>query len=48
VILTWIFIGIALYQHLSIYLIGAAPALLFAIDKCMLSVPLRAIRLPGG
>jgi hypothetical protein len=45
VVLSWIFIGVALYQRMSIYLIGSIPALFFAVDKCMLSKPLEAITL---
>ncbi|MDR0780700.1 MAG: hypothetical protein LBF16_08405 [Pseudomonadales bacterium] len=45
VVLTWIFIGAALYQRMAIYLIGTIPALFFAVDKCMLSAPLVAISL---
>jgi hypothetical protein len=46
VILSWLFIGIALYQRMSIYLLGSIPALFLAVDKCMLNAPLRAITLP--
>ncbi|MDR2213819.1 MAG: hypothetical protein LBE21_09380 [Pseudomonadales bacterium] len=45
-LLTWVFIGIALYQRMAIYLLGSVPALLFAVDKFMLAPPLRAIVLP--
>jgi hypothetical protein len=41
VILTWIFIGVAIWQGMSIYLIGTIPALLLAVDKCMLNAPMR-------
>ncbi len=40
VILTWIFIGIALYEQMAIYMIGTIPALLLAIDKHMLRAQL--------
>jgi hypothetical protein len=45
VVLSWVFIGIALYQRRSIYLLGSIPALFLAVDKCMLAAPLRAIDL---
>lgn len=40
--LTWVFIGVALWQGMSIYLIGTIPALLLAVDKFMLKAPMRA------
>jgi hypothetical protein len=40
VVLSWLFIGIALYQGLWIYLFGTIPALLFAVDKFLLNAPL--------
>lgn len=40
VVLSWLFIGIALYQHMSIYLIGTFPALILAVDKFLLNAPL--------
>jgi hypothetical protein len=43
VLLSWLFIGIAIYQHMSIYLIGTVPALLLAVDKYLLNAPLRAV-----
>jgi hypothetical protein len=42
VLLTWLFIGIALFQGMSIYLIGTVPALLLAVDKYLLHAPLVA------
>lgn len=42
VLLTWGFIGVALWQGMSIYLIGTVPAFFFAMDKWMLSAPMRA------
>jgi hypothetical protein len=42
VLLTWVFIGVALWQSMSIYLIGTVPAFFFAMDKWMLSAPMRA------
>ena len=39
--LTWVFIGVALWQGMSIYLIGTIPALLLAVDKFMLKAPMR-------
>jgi len=42
IIITWVFIGVALYQQMSIYLIGTIPALILSIDKCMLNAPMRA------
>jgi hypothetical protein len=42
IMLTWVFIGVALWQGMSIYLIGTVPALFLAIDKFMLSAPMRA------
>lgn len=41
IILTWIFIGLALYQQMSIYLIGTIPSFILAIDKGMLNAPMR-------
>jgi len=43
VIFSWMFIGIALYQNLWIYLIGTIPALLLAVDKFILTAPLRPL-----
>jgi hypothetical protein len=43
VVLSWLFIGIALYQNLWIYLFGTIPALLFAVDKFLLNAPLQRI-----
>ena len=40
VVLTWLFIGIALFQGLWFYLAGTIPAMLFAIDRFLLSAPL--------
>ena len=40
VLLTWVFIGLAMFQHLSIYLIGTVPALVFAVDRYLLKAPL--------
>jgi hypothetical protein len=45
VVLSWVFIGVALYQRMSIYLLGSIPALFFAVDKCMMSAPLWPIDL---
>ncbi len=44
VVLTWVFIGVALYEQKSIYLIGTIPALFLAIDKCMLRAPMQCVR----
>lgn len=43
VVLTWIFIGIAIFQQTPIYLIGTFPALVFAIDKYILRAPLEGV-----
>ncbi len=43
VLLTWVFIGVALFQQMSIYLIGTVPALLLAVDKYMLRASLQAM-----
>ncbi len=43
VLLSWLFIGVALFQSMSIYLIGTAPALLLAVDKYLLNAPLSAV-----
>lgn len=40
IIITWVFIGIALWQTMAIYLIGTVPALLLGVDKCMLAAPM--------
>lgn len=40
--LTWVFIGIALFERMSIYLVGTIPALVFAIDKYLLKAPLQS------
>lgn len=42
IILTWIFIGVAIWQGMSIYLIGTIPAFVLAVDKFMLKAPMRA------
>jgi hypothetical protein len=41
IMLTWVFIGVALFLQKSFYLIGTIPALVFAVDKCMLTAPMR-------
>ncbi len=43
VIFSWIFIGVALYQDVWIYLVGTIPALFLAVDKFILSAPLRPL-----
>jgi uncharacterized protein (DUF983 family) len=43
VVFSWVFIGIALYQNVWIYLIGTIPALFFAVDKFILSAPMRPL-----
>jgi hypothetical protein len=43
VVLSWIFIGIAMYERMPLYLLGTIPALLFAVDKFIMSAPLRRI-----
>lgn len=43
VLLTWLFIGIALFQGFWIYLAGTIPAMLFAVDKYLLNAPLQPI-----
>lgn len=43
VMLTWVFIGVALLLEKSIYLVGTIPAFLLAVDKCMLKAPLRSV-----
>lgn len=40
VVLTWLFIGIALYQRFWLSLLGTVPALFFAVDKYLLGAPL--------
>jgi hypothetical protein len=40
VCLTWIFIGIAIFQQMPMYLIGTFPAMLLAVDNYMLRAPL--------
>lgn len=40
VLLSWLFIGVALYQELWLYLLGSVPALVFAVDKYLLNAPL--------
>ena len=42
-ILTWIFIGVALYEQMAIYMIGTIPALLLAVDKHMLRAQLHRL-----
>lgn len=44
VLLTWLFIGVTLYQGLWIYLLGTIPAMLFAIDKYLLNAPLLPVK----
>ncbi len=41
VMLTWVIIGVALLQSMSIYLVGTVPALVFAVDNWMLSAPMQ-------
>jgi len=41
--LTWVFIGVALYEGMTVYLIGTVPALFLAIDKHMLTAPLQTL-----
>ena len=43
VILTWVFIGVALHMNMSIYLIGTIPAFFLAVDKYMLKAPMEAV-----
>jgi len=43
VLFSWVFIGVALYQEVWIFLIGTIPALLLAVDKFILSAPLRRV-----
>ena len=43
VVVTWIFIGVAIFERMSIYLIGTVPALLIAVDKYMLNAPLQRV-----
>lgn len=43
VVFTWIFIGVALYEQMAIYMIGTIPALLLAVDKHMLMAQLRCL-----
>lgn len=40
VLLSWLFIGIALYQGVWLYMLGSVPALFFAVDKYLLNAPL--------
>lgn len=44
VILTWVFIGVAMYEQMSIYLIGTFPSLFLAVDKCMLKAPMQCVQ----
>jgi hypothetical protein len=41
IMLTWVFIGVALFLKMSIFLIGTVPALFLAVDMYMLKAPLR-------
>jgi hypothetical protein len=43
VVVTWVFIGIAIFERMSIYLVGTIPALLIAVDKYMLNAPMQGI-----
>lgn len=43
IMLTWVFIGVALYQQMSIYLIGTVPAFFLAVDRYMLKAPLQRV-----
>lgn len=43
VLFSWVFIGVALYQGVWIFLIGTIPALLLAVDKFILNAPLRRV-----
>lgn len=43
VILTWVFISVALYTNMSIYLIGTIPAVFLAVDQYMLKAPMEAV-----
>jgi hypothetical protein len=44
VLLSWLFIGVTLYQGLWIYLLGTIPAMLFAIDKFLLGARLLPVK----
>lgn len=43
VMLTWVFIGVALFMRMSIFLLGTIPALFLAVDYYMLKAPLRCV-----
>lgn len=43
VLFSWVFIGVALYQNVWIFLIGTIPALFLAVDKFILTAPLRTL-----
>lgn len=44
IVLTWVFIFVAMFQQMSIYLIGTVPAMFLAVDKYMLKAPLSCIQ----
>jgi uncharacterized protein (DUF983 family) len=43
IFLTWIFIAVALWQQMSIFLIGTIPSLMFTVEICVLKAPLRKV-----
>jgi hypothetical protein len=43
VIVTWVFIGIAIFERMSIYLVGTIPAMLIAVDRFMMNAPLHGV-----
>lgn len=43
IMLTWVFIGVALFMRMSIFLLGTIPALFLAVDYYMLKAPLRCV-----
>lgn len=44
IVVTWIFIGIALLANRSFFLIGSFPAGFLAVDRFMLQAPMRPVR----
>lgn len=44
IVITWAFIGLALFFGMSFLVLGTIPALMLAVDRYMLQAPLRPVR----
>jgi len=43
IVITWVFIGLALYFNMSFLVLGTIPAMMLAVDRYMLQAPLRPV-----